>query len=218
MRIHHIVHDRPRLTIAILSGTILGIFLPDKIDTITRILIGWNAAIWMYLILMAWLMSTANHARVCKIAKQEDRSGVVVLFFMSICAVASVAAIIWELATIKELTPALRVSHYGLTGATILGSWCFIAVLYTFHYARLYYTSNTDQRPLRFPDQELMPDYWDFLYFSFTIAVAAQTSDIVIQSRTMRKTVLAQSVLSFFFNLAIIGFSINIAASLVNTS
>lgn len=93
-----------------------------------------------------------------------------------------------------------------------------MAVLFTFHYARLYYTASDHQFPLGFPDQELQPNYWDFLYFSFTIAVAAQTSDIVIRSRRMRKTVLAQSVLSFFFNLAIIGFSINIAASIVNVS
>jgi uncharacterized membrane protein len=34
-------------------------------------------------------------------------------------------------------------------------------------------------------------------------------------SRTMRKTVLAQSLLSFVFNVAILGFSVNIAAGLV---
>ena len=55
------------------------------------------------------------------------------------------------------------------------------------------------------------------MYFSFTIAVAAQTSDIVIMSHSLRKTVLAQSILSFFFNVAILGLSINIAASLVNS-
>jgi uncharacterized membrane protein len=59
------------------------------------------------------------------------------------------------------------------------------------------------------------PDYWDFLYFSFTIAVAAQTSDVIIMNRSTRKTVLAQSILSFLFNVAILGFSINIAAGLL---
>ena len=38
-------------------------------------------------------------------------------------------------------------------------------------------------RALGFPDKETNPDYWDFLYFSFTIAVAAQTSDIAVLSR-----------------------------------
>jgi len=217
-RFQNFLYHRPRLSIAIVIGTLLGCFLPIENEPVTRVLLGWNAAIWTYLILMTWLMSRANHARVCSIARQEDRSGVMVLFLMSICSVASVAAIIWELASVKDLSATLRISHSLLTGATIIGSWCFMAVLYTFHYARLYYTAENNYPPLQFPDQDLLPNYWDFLYFSFTIATAAQTSDVIIRSRSMRKTVLAQSILSFFFNLSIIGFSINIAASLVNSN
>ena len=50
-----------------------------------------------------------------------------------------------------------------------------------------------------------------------TIAVAAQTSDISVMSGAMRKAVLAQSVMSFLFNAAIIGMSINIAAGMVGS-
>jgi uncharacterized membrane protein len=83
--------------------------------------------------------------------------------------------------------------------------------------ARVYYGSPVERRALKFPgiDEEL--DYWDFLYFSFTIAVAAQTSDVTVMSHTVRKTVLAQSILSFLFNVAILGLTINIAASFVGT-
>ena len=58
------------------------------------------------------------------------------------------------------------------------------------------------------------PDYSDFLYFSFTIAVASQTSDVTVTTRAMRRLVLLQAVLSFIFNTTILAFSINIAASL----
>lgn len=70
-------------------------------------------------------------------------------------------------------------------------------------------------RSLSFPNNLQRPIYWDFLYFSFTIAVAAQTSDVTINNTSMRKIVLFQSILSFIFNAAIIGLSINIAASLI---
>ncbi len=198
-------------------GALVGFVLPFQSEPMTRALIAWNAGIWTYLLLMAWLMSRAHHALVCEIAKQEDHSGVIVLLLMSICSLFSLVAIVWELASVRELATAMRLTHYLLTGITIVGSWCFMAVLFTFHYARLYYTADKAHAPLAFPDQELMPNYWDFLYFSFTIATAAQTSDVVVRSRAMRKTVLAQSVLSFFFNLSILGLSINIAASLLNT-
>jgi uncharacterized membrane protein len=80
----------------------------------------------------------------------------------------------------------------------------------------MYYLSSTNSRPLKFPDDESRPDYWDFLYFSFTIAVALQTADVSIMSRSMRKIVLAQSILSFLFNMVIIGSSINVFASLIS--
>ncbi|MGL5761668.1 MAG: DUF1345 domain-containing protein, partial [Plesiomonas shigelloides] len=59
-----------------------------------------------------------------------------------------------------------------------------------------------------------IPNYWDFMYFSFTIAVASQTADVCIGSPEMRKVVLLQSVISFFFNMAVLGMSVNIGASL----
>jgi uncharacterized membrane protein len=98
----------------------------------------------------------------------------------------------------------------------VLGSWILVGVLFCFHYAHLFYRAPSASPPLRFPEGLPDPDYWDFLYFSFTIAVAAQTSDVSVMTRGMRRLVLGHSVLAFFFNLAILGLSINIAASLLN--
>jgi uncharacterized membrane protein len=105
--------------------------------------------------------------------------------------------------------------QYALTSATELGTWFFIATLYTFHYARMFYQADEDHLPLLFPENERHPNYWDFLYFSFTIAAACATSDVNIRSTGLRKTALAQTILSFFFNVAILGFAINIAAGVV---
>ena len=80
----------------------------------------------------------------------------------------------------------------------------------------MFYLPPEDPRPLQFPDDPPEPDYWDFAYFAFTIAVACQTADVSLRSHSMRKTVLAQSVLSFLFNASILGLSVNVAASLVS--
>lgn len=209
-RQHH-----PRLLLAIVLGVCISLILPTHFRLISRVLVGWNAAVWTYLILMAWLMLRANHEKVIKIATQEDKRGLVILAMLSTAAMASLAAIVLELSATKHATE-LRTLHYLFTAATIAGSWLFVGTMFTFHYARLYYQSTVKQRPLLFPHNEIAPDYWDFLYFSFTIAVAAQTSDVIVLTRSMRKIVLFQSVLSFFFNAAIIGLSINIAAGLIN--
>jgi uncharacterized membrane protein len=47
-----------------------------------------------------------------------------------------------------------------------------------------------------------MPDYWDFLYFSFVIGMTSQISDVQVVSRRMRQLTLWHSVMSFFFNTA----------------
>ncbi|EEQ00077.1 DUF1345 domain-containing membrane protein [Yersinia ruckeri] len=70
--------------------------------------------------------------------------------------------------------------------------------------------------PLIFPDQIAKPTYWDFLYFAFTIGVASQTADVSIGSPDVRRVVLFQSVLSFIFNMTILGLSINVGAGLLN--
>ena len=86
-------------------------------------------------------MARASHARVRAIAEQEDRGAVVILATMSIAAISSLATIILELSTVKNLSLSLRLAHYAFTGSTIFGSWCLVATLFTFHYARIFYRS-----------------------------------------------------------------------------
>ena len=212
-----LIKSRPRLFLAFLIGTVIGIFLPAEWDWLSRFLMGWNVAVWCYLLLMAWLMTNATTAKLALLAEQEDRADLAIIAIMSMAATASLIAIILELATLKELSQAHKIIHYLVTAVTVTGSWFFIATIFTFHYAKMYYRSPGQHRALQFPDSNLQPNYWDFLYFSFTIAVAAQTSDVAMATRAMRKTALAQSVLSFWFNMAILGLSINIAAGLVGS-
>lgn len=208
-------NNHPRLILALLIGSAAIFALPDSWLWITRILAGWNIAVWLYLGLMAWLITHANHEMVRKTAEQEDEGAVAVLALMSISAIASLAAIILELAGAQKLPAAQRLLNYAFTGSTVLGSWGLVGTMFTIHYARMFYRAPANQRPLGFPNHEENPNYWDFLYFSFTIAVAVQTSDVAVLNRPMRKAVLAQSLLSFLFNAAILGLSVNIAAGLM---
>jgi uncharacterized membrane protein len=99
-----------------------------------------------------------------------------------------------------------------MTVSTVVSSWFLVGIVFAAHYARMFYTAPPKCRPLRFPDGEESPQYWDFLYFAFTIAVAVQTSDVLVMTRDMRKVVISHSVLAFAFNAAILGFSITAAS------
>lgn len=204
---------RPRLIAATVAGLVVWLALPEHWSGMTRVLVAWNAGVWPYLVSMAWLMFRSAPERVRAIAGQEDASSGALLTVMSGAAVLSVAAIVAELAQVPGTSG--RFVGVVLPLVTVTASWFLVGVIYTFHYAHLFYEAPEGQRPLRFPDELALPSYRDFLYFSFTVCATAQTSDVAVTSTAMRMAVLAQSVLSFFFNVAILGLSINIAASVV---
>jgi uncharacterized membrane protein len=86
--------------------------------------------------------------------------------------------------------------------------------MFTTHYADLYYSCRKSERPLSFPDTD-MPIFWDFAYFSFTIAAACQTADVFTRRSNVRRWVLVHEVISFLFNASILGFAINVTAGLI---
>jgi uncharacterized membrane protein len=220
--LHRFIRSRPHLSLAILLGALVALAWPDSHPWLRRALIGWNAGVWAYLLSMGWLMATADHRKVREIAGKQDESAGLVLCTLVIGAVLSLYAIVSDLARMDHM-PANQVAlRYAFTALTVIGNWLLVGVLFCFHYAHLYYRAPRDRLPLRFPEEgaesrDIEPDYWDFLYFAFTIAVAVQTSDVSVTSRAMRKLVLGHSVLAFFFNLLILGLSINIAAGFVNS-
>lgn len=215
MALHTLARTHPRLTGSALLGIVTGALVPIP-DLGMRVLTGWNAGVWFYLALVLWLTLHARADQVRETAQVEDENAGMVLITVCVAIIASFAAIGVELAGSKGMKPDVQALHYGVTGLTIVGSWLLTGVIFALHYARHFYTSNAKQPVLRFPEGENHPDYWDFLYFSFTIGVAVQTSDVGIASRAMRRVVLGHSLLGFVFNTAILGFSINIAAGLIN--
>lgn len=210
------IHSRPHLILAVLLGAVLGPMLPAAWPWLTRLLTAWDAAIWFYLLTMGTMMLRADHHDLQRTARRQDERGPVILMTLSIAALLSLVAIISQLSTLKDLAPVDTGFHYGFVVLTLVGTWFLIGTMFCAHYAHLYYADDNQEKPLSFPDKNLEPNYWDFLYFSLTISVALQTSDVSVRGRRMRKVVLGQSVLCFFFNLAVLGLSINIAASLIN--
>jgi uncharacterized membrane protein len=214
---HRFISSRPHLALAIAFGAVVALLVPDSFSFITRALIAWNAAVWSYLIVMMRVISRANSRKVRAIADKQDENAGLILAMLVVASVLSLTAIFFELSQLADAQGIERVWRYVLTVLTLFGSWLLVGVLFCFHYAHLYYRCIPKPVPLKFPDDEKEPDYWDFLYFSFTISVAVQTSDVSVMTHGMRKLVLAHSVLNFFFNLVILGLSINIAAGLIKS-
>ncbi len=98
--------------------------------------------------------------------------------------------------------------------ATLVIAWLFSNLVYTLHYAHIFYggdADGADHGGLIFPATS-HPAYGDFAYFAFTLGMTFQTSDVTISSGAMRRLVLVQSMAAFLFNIGILAFSINILA------
>lgn len=211
-----VLHSRPHLTLALVFGVLVGCLLPAKFDWATRALTGWNAMVLAYLAFMLrQILVTVPKGVRAQAAEQDENAGLI-LAMLCLAAIISITAIVVELGNVGQLPEQQRVLRYAFTAITIFGSWFLVGTLFGFHYAHIYYLSGQENRAFDFPEKQDNPDYWDFMYFSFTIAVAAQTSDVTVRNRRVRRLVLGQSVLSFFFNLVILGLSVNVGAGLIN--
>jgi uncharacterized membrane protein len=147
-------------------------------------------------------------------ADLEDDGAVAILVLTLAAAVASLGAIAVELLGIHD-DPAGQ-QAFGLTVAavTILCSWFFVHTIYAIHYAHEYYADDGERRGLKFPHED-KPDYWDFFYFAFNLGAAAQTSDVTIVTKRMRRLALAHTILAFLFNTTVLALAVNVGAGLL---
>lgn len=206
---------RPQLMIAVAAGSLVFALLPATLSVTTRCLFGWNAAVWLYLVLIGVMMLRADHERVRQVAVAQADAAATVLFVVILAALASLGGIAVQLIQAKVPGTPYALPHLLFAITTIAGSWLLVPTMFALTCASQYYEV-AHGHGLRFPDAEasFKPDYGDFLYFSFTIAVACQTADVSVTSRPMRCLVLLQSLMSFAFNTAILAFTINVAASM----
>jgi len=217
-----IVRMRPRLFLCTLVGVAIGLVLPEHMRVATRALVGWNVAVLAYLAAAAHLIATADAPRVRRHAKSLDEGRTTILLLAVGVACASIGAIVLELGPVKSMEGWSKAAHLGLTLLTVLDSWTFMHLTFAFHYAHEYY-DEFDAHPerkieerggLAFPGGDA-PSYVDFFYYAFVIGLASQTADVSTTSRSMRMLTALHGALAFFYNLAIIGLTVNIASGLI---
>ena len=206
---------RPHLMLSVSAGA-ASAFVLTAHPWVTRLLVGWNVIAWSYLVQAAWVMSRRDHHHLRRTAIAQSAGAGAVLTIVIAAVIASVTAIAFELARMKGAAPGDAWPHIVFALATVAGSWLLLPTLFALTYASLFHR-RAGGHGLLFPGspEREPPDYWDFLYFSFTIAVASQTADVAIASTSMRRLVVLQAVLSFAFNTAILALMVNIGASLI---
>ena len=209
-----LLRAHPRIFLSILLSLGVAAALPDWLRLATRLLLGWDSGIILYLLMAYALMLRSTGVRdIRQRAAKEDEGRFGILVLCAAAALASIAAIIAEFGA----TPVVagRQGQVTLALLTIPLSWVFVHTIFALHYAHEYYDENGGQGGgLVFPGGE-DPDYWDFVYFAFVVGMTSQVSDVAVTCKPIRRTVAAHGVLSFIFNTALLALTINIAASII---
>ena len=211
---HWDAHHRLFISLGIAAAVCLAV--PWSWHWATRAVVTWIAYSASALIMTWYVILSADPSEAAREACIQDSSRTAIFIFVVLAAIFSVFAVGAELGTAKGLDRAYLAGHILFSLVAIFTSWSLVHTVFTLRYAHVFYDTPTNDEAhggLAFPDEQ-KPDYLDFAYFSFTIGMCFQTSDVSITSRRLRRLALVHSVISFCFNLAILGLSINMISGL----
>jgi uncharacterized membrane protein len=204
----------PRIWIALAAGTTAFLLLPAGWSFVSRLLLSWDLAVTAFLAAIYLWTRNLTAEQIRSHCSEEDPSGRIILITVTTAALLSLVATVELVATLRHVEHGERFWHLSLAAVTLIDSWLLLPTMFTMHYADMFYNARAADRPLAFPQTDT-PLFWDFAYFSFTIAAACQTADVLTTRLSIRKVVIAHELISFAFNAFVLGFAINVTAGLI---
>jgi uncharacterized membrane protein len=181
--------------------------------------IGWDVGVALFLGSIFVMMARSSRETLRARALREDEGALAALALTVAAAVVSMVALVAELSK-DGAGFGLGAPKLALVLPTLFLSWSFVHTIFALHYAHEYELGReaAPNEPaavaggLDFQDPE-PADYFDFIYFSFVIGVAAQTADVSIKRKALRRLATVHCCVAFIFNTTILALAINLAAS-----
>lgn len=151
-------------------------------------------------------------------ARKQDDSRIIIFFIVLAATLISMLAVILLL-TSKDRNTVDESSQLIASISCMLLSWLLVHTIFATRYAHLFYADHKMKGDnyaggLEFPGDD-KPDFIDFAYFSFTLGMTFQVSDVGISAKRLRRLALWHGLLSFGYNATIIALTINIIAGLM---
>ncbi|SFP53855.1 DUF1345 domain-containing protein [Sphingomonas rubra] len=193
----------------VLFVAVLAAGLPVLIALLGRergIMAAFDVAALVFLVAVSTLFGHGDAARMRAAARDNDAYRATLLGFTATTTLVILVAVAGELQGRHDAW------SLALVVATLVLAWLFSNTVWALHYAHVFYLADgegKDAGGLDFPGCRT-PDYWDFLYFSLTLGMTFQTSDVTITARGLRRVVLGHSLAAFVFNLGVLAFTVNV--------
>ena len=214
-RLSRFLQARWRLLFATLVCIAVVVLLPDDYLLASRLLLGWDAGVALYLILVITMILRSPPGRLRRDTALQDEGRIAIPILTVTAAMASLGAIIYWLRAVSE-GETVQPTIFALLFLTTLLSWVFIHTMFALHYAHEYYAEHRGAGGgLRFPGND-EPNYWDFVYFAFVIGTSTAVSDVAVTSPAIRKTVTAHGLGASVFNVTMIALTVSIAGDAIS--
>ena len=179
------------------------------IDWPHGIMIGFDVAAFVFLLSCAPLLRDTRAAVMRKHAAENDANRVGLLALTGLVTLVVLMTVGVEILQSGSKPGAV----IALIVGTLILSWLFSNIIYALHYAHMFYRKDKaksgDCGGIEIPGTK-EPDYWDFLYFSFTLGMTFQTSDTQITSGRYRRVAIFHCFAAFVFNIGVLAFTINV--------
>jgi uncharacterized membrane protein len=163
-------------------------------------LVAFDFAAIMFLLASLHLLKVHDQATMKQHAAENDANRTMLL----------VLTVVISLAVLVAVGVMIDQAPGGKTKALIVGTlliaWLFGNTIFALHYAHLVARKGGG---IEFPGAE-KAGYADFVYFSFTLGMTFQTSDVAISDKGIRNVVTCHCLAAFVFNLGILAFTINV--------
>lgn len=203
------LHDRGRVAICISLGVVTALSVNKLLGWTWQLsfLCGLIVAMGSELLLRSIVFFSADGPMTRDRVSQDEpnrKTLMVSIILLSIIATGTVGQVLTAVS--KHPQGQARILLI-LSVAAVLLDWAVLHTTFGVHYARLYYEAkDIHGRPFKegrrsgfhFSGTE-NPNYIDFLYVSFTVALTYSMSDVVVENQLMRRIVLIHSLVSFFF-------------------
>ena len=206
------VIPHPRFLLFLLSFVLLTAGIGSAQPAETALILGFDGATAVFILscLPLWLETDAKAAS--DRAARDDGGWVLLL----IVTLVSLLAVLVALVRILQGPATLSGGEVVAVVLTLGSAWTFINLVFAFHYSHMYYDQETDGQAfgLGFPGKQ-KPVFSDFCYFSFTIGMTCQTSDVALETATMRRSATLHGIASYLFNLGVLAMVVNVLAGVI---
>jgi uncharacterized membrane protein len=205
----------------------LAAFSPALWDS--ALLAGWDVGVITWLLLTFFAIRQADAQRTWEQSRALEPETLYMLVIVIITSAVGLVGSITLSTRLAARSPLQQDLHFASGVLAVVLSWLFVHTEFGLYYARLYYDQAAPdtlvedggggafiafRMGLAFPEGELV-DYWAFPYYSFTVGMCYQTSDVTITSPWMRRRTLLHAFVSFAFVLIILGYTVSSIGALI---